>query len=125
MMYSSVPTLRILLDIPANILHLQSNFPERCLSGRKSTPGKCVYLKRVSRVRIPPSPQSKILEHRESLQINNCRLFLVNNNYEINIVLERNSYTNITITATLRVIIFRKKIQLYLRNSKVAYIFAT
>ena len=28
---------------------------ERCPSGRRSTPGKCVYLT-VSRVRIPPSP---------------------------------------------------------------------
>ena len=30
--------------------------PERCLSGLKSTPGKCVYVNSVSRVRIPPSP---------------------------------------------------------------------
>ena len=30
---------------------------ERCPSGRRSTPGKCVYLKRVSWVRIPLSPQ--------------------------------------------------------------------
>jgi hypothetical protein len=33
---------------------------EKCLSGRKSTPGKCVYGKTVSRVRISPSPQLKI-----------------------------------------------------------------
>ena len=26
------------------------------LSGRKRTPGKCVYVNSVSRVRIPPSP---------------------------------------------------------------------
>lgn len=30
---------------------------ERCPSGLRSTPGKCVYSKRVSRVRIPLSPQ--------------------------------------------------------------------
>ena len=29
---------------------------ERCPSGLRSAPGKCVYLKRVSRVRIPLSP---------------------------------------------------------------------
>ena len=36
-----------------------SKFPvkkERCPSGRRSTPGKCVYSKRVPRVRIPFSP---------------------------------------------------------------------
>ena len=30
--------------------------PERCPSGRRSTPGKCVYVDSVPRVRIPPSP---------------------------------------------------------------------
>ena len=30
--------------------------PERCPSGRRSTPGKCVYVNSVPRVRIPPSP---------------------------------------------------------------------
>ncbi len=30
---------------------------ERCPSGRRSTPGKCVYAKSVSRVRIPSSLQ--------------------------------------------------------------------
>ena len=29
---------------------------ERCPSGLRSTPGKCVYVKSVPRVRIPPSP---------------------------------------------------------------------
>ena len=29
---------------------------ERCPSGRRSTPGKCVYVDSVPRVRIPPSP---------------------------------------------------------------------
>ncbi len=29
---------------------------ERCPSGRRSTPGKCVYVSSVPRVRIPPSP---------------------------------------------------------------------
>ena len=29
---------------------------ERCPSGRRSTPGKCVWVNRPSRVRIPPSP---------------------------------------------------------------------
>ena len=33
---------------------------EKCPSGRRSTPGKCVYLKRVSRVRIPPSPPERL-----------------------------------------------------------------
>ena len=31
---------------------------ERCSSGCRGTPGKCVYSKRVSRVRIPFSPQA-------------------------------------------------------------------
>ena len=30
--------------------------PERCPSGLRSTPGKCVYVNSVPRVRIPPSP---------------------------------------------------------------------
>ncbi len=30
--------------------------PERCPSGRRSTPGKCVWVNSSSRVRIPPSP---------------------------------------------------------------------
>ncbi len=34
-------------------------FPERCPSGLRSTPGKCVYGKTVPRVRIPPSPPYK------------------------------------------------------------------
>ena len=42
-------------------------YTERCLSGRKSTPGKCVYSKRVSRVRIPPSPLIFIPKMTESL----------------------------------------------------------
>ena len=33
---------------------------ERCPSGRRSTPGKCVYVDSVPRVRIPPSPPSII-----------------------------------------------------------------
>ena len=32
--------------------------PERCPSGLRSTPGKCVYVNSVPRVRIPPSPPS-------------------------------------------------------------------
>ena len=32
---------------------------ERCPSGLRSTPGKCVYFKRVPRVRIPLSPREK------------------------------------------------------------------
>ncbi len=32
---------------------------ERCPSGLRSAPGKCVYLKRVSGVRIPLSPQDQ------------------------------------------------------------------
>ncbi len=34
-------------------------FSERCPSGRRSAPGKCVYAKSVSRVRIPVSPPRK------------------------------------------------------------------
>ena len=41
---------------------------ERCLSGRKSTPGKCVY-GNVSRVRIPPSPPISSLEQNASSEI--------------------------------------------------------
>ena len=33
---------------------------ERCPSGRRSTPGKCVYAKSVSRVRIPSSLQQTL-----------------------------------------------------------------
>ena len=32
------------------------DLPERCPSGRRSTPGKCVWVDSPSRVRIPPSP---------------------------------------------------------------------
>lgn len=35
----------------------EREYMEECPSGRRSTPGKCVYLKRVSRVRIPFPPQ--------------------------------------------------------------------
>ena len=33
--------------------------PERCPSGLRSTPGKCVYVNSVPRVRIPPSPPTE------------------------------------------------------------------
>ena len=36
--------------------HIPFRSPERCPSGRRSTPGKCVYVNSVPRVRIPPSP---------------------------------------------------------------------
>ena len=49
---------------------------ERCLSGRKSTPGKCVYLKRVSRVRIPPSPLISISKYIKSLKIKWLQAFV-------------------------------------------------
>ena len=38
-------------------LFLRFNPKERCPSGLRSTPGKCVYAKSVPRVRIPVSPQ--------------------------------------------------------------------
>ena len=50
------------------IIHLQSISEEKCLSGRKSTPGKCVYAKSVSRVRISPSPL--IFKHQISKACN-------------------------------------------------------
>ena len=37
--------------------------PERCPSGRRSTPGKCVWVHSPSRVRIPPSPPDYILTY--------------------------------------------------------------
>jgi hypothetical protein len=39
-----------------NRLYTAKNQTERCPSGRRSTPGKCVYGKTVPRVRIPLSP---------------------------------------------------------------------
>ena len=40
--------------LPLGILYALKTV--KWLSGRKRTPGKCVYVNSVSRVRIPPSP---------------------------------------------------------------------
>lgn len=40
-------------------LRPEFKYPERCPSGLRSTPGKCVYGKTVSGVRIPVSPPPK------------------------------------------------------------------
>gem|GEM_PF-3227178 len=44
------------LWFPSLRTHLVSEKTDRWLSGRKRSPAKGVYLKRVSRVRIPPDP---------------------------------------------------------------------
>ena len=41
---------------------------ERCSSGLRGTPGKRVYVKSVSGVRIPLSPQSENYSHKKILQ---------------------------------------------------------
>ena len=51
-------TLRIQTDSLFK-LSVSSLTMERCLSGLKGTPGKCVYVHSVPRVRIPLSPPKK------------------------------------------------------------------
>ena len=46
----------VLRIAPRRRLPYASQLTERCPSGRRSTPGKCVYVDSVPRVRIPPSP---------------------------------------------------------------------
>ena len=51
---------RILFGISKPMTYLcNPKFPERCSSGLRGTPGKRVYAKSVSRVRISVSPQEK------------------------------------------------------------------
>ena len=51
-----------MLNVSGLFVYLHSRFTgealERCSSGLRGTPGKRVYPKRVSRVRIPVSPQT-------------------------------------------------------------------
>jgi hypothetical protein len=57
--------------------YFDKKFLERCPSGRRSTPGKCVSFKRASWVRIPLSPPDKIHTETKSFKINVLKLFLL------------------------------------------------
>ena len=77
-----------------NIIFAPSKLPlERCSSGLRGTPGKRVYAKSVSRVRIPFSPQES---HNELNDILLCDFSLKNgsNPEQLNVVgrLNENTY---------------------------------